>query len=88
MTMMSATMAIDSAKSSLRPVSDVMLWPSGTASVLTTPSGVSSKAHAKISATGRPMSSSATIVPSNHSGRPSDSSSAVATWTSIQPTTM
>ena len=40
------------------------------ASVRTTPSGVSSNAHAKISATGRPMSSSATISPSNQSGRP------------------
>ena len=75
------------ATSSLRPVSAVTLLSSGTSSVRTTPSGVSSYAQASTSATGKPISSSATIRLSNQAGRPSVSSSVVAICASTQPTT-
>ena len=70
-----------------RPVCAVMLSSAGTASVRTMPSGVSSKAQAKIRAIGRPSSNTATMTASNQTGSPSDSSSVVEICASIQPTT-
>ena len=70
-----------------RPVCAVMLSSARTASVRTMPSGVSSKAQAKIRAIGRPSSNTATMTASNQTGSPSDSSSVVEICASIQPTT-
>ncbi len=71
-------------RSSLRPVIRVMDWLRSTSLSFFRPSGVSSKAQAKISTIGRPMASTSMMVCMTQSGAPMFSSTRSATCSRIQ----
>ena len=71
----------------LRPVAAVIDCSAGTSAVRTTPSGVSSKAHAKISASGSPRMRNAASSVDVQSGRRSAGNMTSPTCISSQPTT-